>query len=282
MAVKLTIGQISTGSVLSTTDYIEAEVSGISKKIDIQTLANYMTPLGSYVDMAYEKTPSATFPAVAVYDADHTISSANYPLLVPELRAAYASVTLTAGTVVSTINVNATGGSILSSVDSAYTIMLSALTEEYAVQSAYSICVTIGGVDYTITSVSTVIGISGSIATGATTMTIYPHRIIGTTGNAIVFKDSGRALMSHDGKLRINGLRRRHHLQGHRHSVLHGTGGAAGGGLYVTDGGTAVRYTPSSMDIATDGTSGTPITGSESEPNSVSVYRYIWAQRYTP
>jgi hypothetical protein len=281
--LSLTIGQISTGSVLSTTDYLEAEVSGVSKKIDIQTLANYMTPLGSYVDMAYEKTPSATFPAVAVYDADHTISETNYPLLVPELRAAYASVTLTAGTIVSTINVNATGGSILSSVDSAYTIMLSALTEEYAVQSAYSICVTIGGVDYTITSVSTVIGISGSIATGATTMTIYPHRIVGTTASAIVFKDSGRALMSHDGKLRVAGMRRRHHFQGHYHNPISPTLGfiGTGGSTHAAAGASYAQASTTGAPV-TDTVNGTPITGPESEPNSASVYRYIWAQRYTP
>lgn len=279
---KVTIGQISSATSLDEADYLEIEHSGVSYKATLEQVACFATPCGAYVDMAYEKTVSATFPAVAVWDSDKTINVANYPILVPELRAMTASVTLTAGTIVTSIDVNATGGSILSSVNSAFTIMAAALLEEYNVQNAFSIAVTIGGTEYTITSVSSTITISGTIATGATTMTIYPHRVSGTSATAIVFKDSGRALMTHDGKIRIGGLRRRHHLQGHRHSVIHGTGGVPGYGLNVSDGGSAVRYTPSSMEIATDGTSGTPITGAESEPNSSTVFRYIWAQVYTP
>jgi hypothetical protein len=285
MATNVTIGQISSGSSLSTADYIEIEASGISKKIDMQILANYMTPCGAYIDMAYAKTPSASFPAVAL-DSDKTISVTNYPILVPELRAAPATVTLTAGTVVTSININMTAGSTITSVDSAFTIILAGIIEEYAVQSAYSICVTIGGTDYTILSASTVIGISGTIATGATTMTIYPHRIVGTTNSAIVFKDAGRALMSVDGKLRIAGLRRRHHFQGHYHQGQYNIGGAGSRVLVNSVSVTASKANAglfdSSDEPTTDGTNGTPITGRETEPNNTSVYRYLWAQAYTP
>ena len=275
-----TIGQLSSGTTLSTSDYIEAEISGASKKITIQTLLNYMTPLGAIVETAYKRTPAADFPAVPV-SSDVTVDEANYPLLVSELRADAAEVWLTAGTVITSINVNATAGSNLTSVDSAFTIILAALTEEYAIQSAYSIAVTIGGTDYEVASLSSVIGITGTIATGATTMTVYPHRIVGSTTTARVFKDAGRATMSHDGKLRIAGTRRRHHFQGH----LLQTGVSAGGALpgisasnRTTNSGTSLTGT----SFGDDGTNGTPITGPETEPNSMSVWRYIWAQVYNP
>ena len=278
-----TIGQLSSGTTLSTSDYIEAEISGASKKITIQTLLNYMTPLGAIVETAYKRTPAADFPAVPV-SSDVTVDEANYPLLVSELRADAAEVWLTAGTVITSINVNATAGSNLTSVDSAFTIILAALTEEYAIQSAYSIAVTIGGTDYEVASLSSVIGITGTIATGATTMTIYPHRIVGSTTTAKVFKDAGRATMSHDGNLRIAGTRRRHHMQGHLHgdtsyplqirSTLQSGGSATG--AWVGGSGTDIKT------YYTDATNGTPIPGPESEPNSTSVYRYIWAQVYNP
>lgn len=291
-----TISQLSGGTSLSTTDYIEAEISGASKKITIQTLSNYMTPLGVIVETAYKKTPSETFPAVPL-TADIDIDEANYPLLVSELRSDAAEVWLTAGTVVTSVNVNATAGSNLTSVDSAFTIILAALTEEYAIQSAYSIAVTIGGTDYAVASLSSVIGITGTIATGATTMTVYPHRIVGSTTTAKVYKDAGRATMSHDGKLRIAGTRRRHHFQGHKHGQrltnsgasadlpmgADGGGGPSGSTYYLSTGaGTGTKNQLLTDSPYSDGTNGTPITGPETEPNSMSVWRYIWAQVYNP
>jgi hypothetical protein len=283
MATK-TIGQIDTVSSLSSADYFEIESGGVSYKALLSQLAAFATPCGTLLDIGYQKTISSSFPAVALWDSDKTISTANYPILVPDLRASPASVTLTAGTVVTSVNVNMTSGSVITSVDSAFTIILNALTEEYAIQGAYSICVTIGGTDYTITSVSTVIGISGTIATGATTMTVYPHRIVGSTTTAKIFKDSGRALMSHDGKLRIAGTRRRHHYQGHFHAAYSFSSGGGNtvlasvstGNALSTEAGAQVR------ESKTDSVNGTPITGPETEPNSSGVYRYMWAQVYVP
>jgi len=280
-----TIGQLTAATSMDDTDYVEIEHVGASYRATLQQIANFATPCGAYVDMAYEKTVSETFPAVALWESDKTLSSSNYPILVPELRAAVASVTLTAGTVVTSIDVNATAGSVLSSVNSAFTIIAAAIVEEYALQSAYSICVTIGGNEYTITSASSTITISGTIATGATTLSVYPHRIVGTSESAIVFKDSGRALLSHDGKTYLLGFRRRDRSQGYLHTIYNGS--SAGGSLNgispssrTTNTGTTM--TGLSMDIVTDGVNGTPRIGPTTDPNSSIVYRYLWAQEYLP
>lgn len=295
---KVTIGQLSTGTTLSTTDYLEAEISGVSKKITIQTLLNYMTPLGAIVETAYEKTISESFPAIPLR-VDSVVSKTNYPLIVPELRAAAVEVILTAGTSVTSINVNATAGSILSSVDSAFTIILNGILEEFAIQGSYSIPVTIGGTDYTITSASasSSFTISGTIATGATTMTVYPHRIVGSTTTAKVYKDTGRATLAMDGNRSLMGFRRRDRMQGHWHvangsiMVGHQTSsnlntGIAAGPSYTKVGilSDSSPQTPNNSINApiTDGTNGTPRTGLVTEPNSSTVFRYIWAQVYNP
>lgn len=283
---KVTIGQLSTGTTLSTTDYLEAEISGVSKKITIQTLLNYMTPLGAIVETAYEKTISESFPAIPLR-VDSVVSETNYPLIVPELRAAAVEVILTAGTSVTSINVNATAGSILSSVDSAFTIILNGILEEFAIQGSYSIPVTIGGTDYTITSASasSSFTISGTIATGATTMTVYPHRIVGSTTTAKVYKDTGRATLAMDGNRSLMGFRRRDRMQGHWHAFTYDRG-------YISESSTGgfdrVLAAPSTQrndkvrELVTDGTNGPPRTGLVTEPNSSTVFRYIWAQVYKP
>lgn len=283
-----TIGQLSTKTSIAATDYLEIEVSGASGKVSLQYLANLMTPLGAIVETAYEKTISETFPAIPLRN-DSTIDEANYPLIVQELRAAATEVILTAGTSVTSINVNATAGSILSSVDSAFTIILNGILEEYAIQGAYSIPVTIGGTDYTITSASasSSFTINGTIATGATTMTVYPHRIVGSTTTAKIFKDSGRACLSMDGNRSLMGFRRRDRMQGHYHDPLYGGSflRSSGSGTKVhqtSGGGTAWGLDSTTGSSNTDGTNGTPRTGLVTEPNSSTVFRYLWAQVYIP
>lgn len=297
---KVTIGQLSTGTTLSTTDYLEAEISGVSKKITIQTLLNYMTPLGSIVETAYERTISESFPAISL-KADTTVDEANYPLIVSELRSSAVEVILTAGTSVTSINVNATAGSILSSVDSAFTIILNGILEEFAIQGTYSIPVTIGGTDYTITSASasSSFTISGTIATGATTMTVYPHRIVGSTTTANVFKDTGRATLAMDGNRSLMGFRRRDRMQGWQSGATSDASGARNlfGVLDTRDTrtgtsalpnfapplyGTALQGATNMIKAVSDGTNGTPRTGLVTEPNSSTVFRYIWAQVYNP
>jgi hypothetical protein len=102
---------------------------------------------------------------------------------------------------------------------------------------------------------------------------------VGSTTTAKVFKDSGRALMSVDGKYRVAGFRRRHHMQGHRHTTFPND---FGNSTFTGKGVNANQITVHTGDPVTDTVNGTPITGPETEPNSSTVYRYIWAQIYIP
>jgi len=292
-----TIGQLNSISNPTSGDLVEAESLGISGKLTLSQIAALSRPCGEIFDMAYKKTISSDFPAVALWESDQTISATNYPVLVPELRSAAAEVKLTAGTIVTSINCNATGGSILSSVDSAFTIMVNALAEEYAIQAAYSIAVTIGGTEYTIASVSSTITISGTIATGATTLSVYPHRIVGTSNSAIVFCDSGRATLTHDGNTRLAGLRRRNRMQGFQvGSTADGTGARNLFGVLDTRDyrastsalannappiyDTTSQGATNKITAVSDGVNGIPRTGPNTEPDSNVVYRYMWAQVY--
>ena len=74
-------------------------------------------------------------------------------------------------------------------------------------------------------------------------------------------------------------------LQGHWHGAGYFTSGGAnsGAGPYIVGTATATGRTANTGEISisaatTDGTNGTPITGPETEPNSTTVYRAMWAQ----
>jgi hypothetical protein len=231
--------------------------------------------IGSYIEGDIDETASAKNPIVKLWDSDHILDVANYPRLVPLYRAE--KVKAWSGSVYVTDHSVTVAGSVITGSGTAWDNMLAALVEDVAVHGGYTGYrpANIAGVDFEISNISTVahtITVTGSPATGAQTCIVYARRIAGSNTTARTYKDSGRVTMSQDGVLRVAGLRRRFHMQGHRHQVVR-FGGAynlGSGTPYVNDAGT-------SGDPITDGTNGTPITGPETEPNSATVYRTIWA-----
>lgn len=244
--------------------------------------------IGSFIDGLADDAISAKNPVVKVWDGSHDISSANYPPLVPILRAIKTQIY--SGSAWITDHTVTVAASVLTGSGTAWTRLLAALAEDYLVHgSTYSAwrSINVAGVDFTITNVNTGAGtitVSGTPTSGSQTAIIYPYRITGSTSTARVFADSGRALMSADGNLRVNGFRRRHHAQGHYHGPKSPSTGfqGIGGGSFSLNAGAGIPQDTSTGSPITDGTNGTPITGPETEPNSSTVYRELWAGVYIP
>lgn len=248
-----------------------------------KTICGLGTPAGVVIDSAIERTVDDFFPAVPLWDGDHDLDAANYPILVPLLRAHKAKA-WNGSAFVTSFSVNVSG-SVITLSGTAGTNLVNALAEEVLVHGGYTggRCVTIGGIEYPVTLVSTgslQITVSGSPASGAQTMEVYLNRIAAQPSKARTFKDSGRALMSMDGVKLMPGLRRRNYMQGHWH-VNQGHSGAGGAGNYKTFWASGVPQGSDASSIqnpTADMNNGTPRTGPDTEPNSMPVYRYLWAQ----
>jgi hypothetical protein len=265
---------------------------------DIAMRSDLLT--GEIREFAYKAitAPTEAKPYLAIWDSDHDIDVAHWPLLVPELRAqtlevfgSSALVTSWSGTVAGSVF---TGPAAGTNAGDAWTNLLNALAEEELVQASYSNwrCVNIAGVDYPISNVnsgSRTITVTGTPATGAQTLIVYPFRISGSTTTARTFKDAGRATMSADGILMVAGLRRRNHLQGHWQNV--NTGSATGGSLGTLNGGSATgrectvagknqQFSFTATDLVPDGVNGPPRVGPNTETDSSIVYRYIYGGQY--
>lgn len=229
-------------------------------------------------------------PIIPLWDADHTLDVANEPILVPKLRAE--KVSSYSGSAYVTDHTVSVAGSVATGSGTAWDALLAQLAEDELVHGSYTNwrCINIAGTDYAITNVNAsahTVTVSGSPTSGSQTAIVYARRIAGSTTTARTYKDSGRALMSQDGTLRISGLRRRHHMQGHDHLTNCVTSAStattrglrfATGALYNSNDLPSVGSTAYTNGMITDGTNGTPLTGTDTEPNSSTVYRAMWAQ----
>jgi hypothetical protein len=222
-------------------------------------------------------------PIVPLWDDNHVLAVANYPILVPKLRAE--KVSAWSGSAYVTNHTVSVAGSVATGSGTAWDALMAALAEDTLVHDGYTNwrCINIAGTDYAITNVnapSHTCTVSGSPTSGSQTAIVYARRIAGSTTTARTYKDSGRALMSPDGTLRVAGLRRRFHMQGHYHDPLspqasfYGSGGATN---QRNDTNPSMKSITTTGAPVTDGTNGTPITGPEIEPNSSTVYRAMWA-----
>ena len=249
--------------------------------------------LGAY------QAPSALNPAICIskYDAnsDITISSSNYPLLVPYLReityienASYSSSFTTSA--VSSVNGTST---ITFASNTANNTMIAAYDEEMKYDNSVrggtvdttdftngKFTINVSGVDYVITalntstrvfSLNTPSGLGSSNA--AQTCIIYPFRIAGSSTTAFIRKlKDGSTLLSGIG-MRARGIQ-----QSHKHAVaalLSANISAMGTG--------ANSATSNSLDSGvpkTDGTNGTPRVGSDTQGHGMQSLIYLYAGTY--
>jgi hypothetical protein len=242
--------------------------------------------IGSYIESDFDDTASARRPIIKLWDSDHIIDVANYPLWVAKARAE--KVKSWSGAAYITDHSVTVAGSVATGSGTAWDNHLAALVEEVAVHGGYTNwrAGNIAGVDIAITNVSTVahtITFASAPTSGAQTYIMYGRRIAGSNTTARTYKDSGRATMSPDGTLRVAGLRRRHHMQGHWHDFYYANSvlaitGAQIGNTSPTPGSNATLHAGVPIHSpSSDGVNGTPITGPETEPNSSTVYRAVWA-----
>ena len=165
---------------------------------------------GEIREFAYKAitAPTELKPYLAIWDSDHDIDVAHWPLLVPELRAqtlevfgSSALVTSWSGTVAGSVF---TGPAAGTNAGDAFTNLLNALLEEAKVHGGGAETATytsgrsvnIAGVDYPLAGLSVgarTITVTGTPATGAQTLIVYPFRISGSTTTARVYRDAGRA-----------------------------------------------------------------------------------------
>jgi hypothetical protein len=239
--------------------------------------------IGSYIESDIDETPSSKNPIVKLWDADHILDVASYPRLVPLLRAE--KIKSWSGSAYVTDHSVTVSGSVITGSGTAWDALLAALVEDVAVQGGYSnyraANIAGGDNDFAISNISTVahtMTVTGSPATGAQMCIVYARRIAGSNTIARTYKDSGRATMSQDGGLRVAGLRRQFRMQGHWHNINWGNSATIATGSQDWDPTATQQILNYKVkDPIADAVNGTPRTGPETEPNSSTVYRSIWA-----
>lgn len=179
-------------------------------------------------------------------------------------------------------------------------ILMRALAEAYAYDREYGTLTlpeAIGGIpagDYQITGITLAnVGSSSAVitcsATGLTpgaktassaNISIYPHRIAGSTTTAR-HKELTDAALTNDGLYNVLGLAQRDAMQGHYHSsTANNVGtGSAGSGFAAGSGQTLTAVSVTSP--STDGTNGPPRTGPRTRPRSGIFNFYAYVGTYT-
>lgn len=247
----------------------------------------------------FEITPSRFFPAVPRYDADHDIAVANYPLLVPLLRAVKAKVkgvTDFASTVSgSVITLTSTSASLalvkLINEDMGVNGWLVAQSPTYSVDFSTASTrrtVNVAGTDYAITAVNLLtpsITVSGTPASGSQTVSCYTYRIAGSSTTARLHRLSGFVGViagDVDGE-HVGGWRKMDQVQGHWHAQwATNTGNTTTGSGGQVASATSFQGNNMVRDAVTDTVNGTPRTGKTTNPRSHSLYAYTAAGIYIP
>jgi hypothetical protein len=281
------------------TDASVAESAGsnaqILKLIKFNAI-KYSKNIGEFFYIEDNKSPSAFviatpdnfFPAINLskININLDISTTNYPLLVPYLRALKVKyLDGTSGEVTSwTATVSGSNITMPTSTDS--DAILSSLAEDVLVHGGYTNyrSITVAGTEFPITNINTstrVITVTGTPSAGSQTVEFFNYRITGSSTTARLFEVKGRGFIApNDSSGRHqNGLRVRDQFQGH----YHGTYSSRAGGSNVLQAGAGYQWTDGSSIVGsptTDGTNGTPRTGSTTHGAGLSAHLYIWARSY--
>lgn len=225
-------------------------------------------------------------PIVKLWDADHDLAAANYPLLVPALRAEMAKAW--SGSAYVTSHSVTVSGSTITGSGTAWDYLVAAIAEDALKLGSYKRCINIGGTDYAITAAtpgSHTLTVTGSPSSGAQTAIMYPYRIAGSATSARVFKDTGSANMTPDGMRYVAGLQVRDRTQDHWHNGIAFEDSAVTGGGAIAELGFRSKSKAQTNDINWWGagspcaspTGGTPRTGATTDPNAAIRYRVMHA-----
>lgn len=297
--------EFSIAQAAGTNKYVLAAIKGLA--------IAHGKPLGELFFLHKHKDPAAFdkdnpedyFPGLCLDDGDHDIAVANWPDLVPDLRA-----------IKSTYNEGITGEdsifditdwAIVSNVATltfANTIaelkMLAALSEDNLVQGGYSswrsitLPSAIGDItagEYAITNVdpstrkvSFAFTAGDNSGSGSWTAEFYRHRIPGSSTTARVYeRPAGVLVAANDGDGEcIAGMRRRDRFQGHIPDPIAASGSVAMTLANGFAGGTSTGGVPGAPynGLKSDGTNGTPRTGKTTDPRSLVGHLYMWGTKY--
>jgi hypothetical protein len=297
------------------TDASVAESAGsnaqILKLIKFNAI-KYSKNIGEFFYIEENKSPSAFvlatpdnfFPAINLskININLDISTTNYPLLVPYLRALKVKYLDGTSGEVSSFTATVASSSITMPTSTSSDAILSSLAEDVLVHGGYTNyrSITVAGTEFPITNINTstrVITVTGTPSAGSQTVEFYNYRITGSSTTARLFEVKGRGFIApNDSSGRHqNGLRVRDRYQGHWFAdstnttlqLRSYTGNPSGS--VVTDPPQAdARFSTAAANggnnksiVHIDDTiNGTPRTGLTTHGAGVSAHLYIWARSY--
>ena len=258
----------------------------------------YSKNIGEYFWLEENKSPSAFtiatpdnfFPAINLskINVNSDITTSNYPLLVPYLRALKVRYLDGTGSEVNSWTATVSGSNITMPTSTSSDAILASLAEDVLVHGSYTNyrSITVNSVEFPITNINTatrVITVTGTPSAGSQTVEFYNYRITGSSTSARLFEVKADSLISpNDSSGRHqNGLRVRDRFQGHWHQSYNYNassliGAQIGGASNITSASTFNNI----KEPITDGTNGTPRTGSTTHGQGISAHIYMWARSY--
>jgi hypothetical protein len=237
-------------------------------------------------------TPDDFFPAINLskININSDISIANYPLLVPYLRALKVRYLDGTSGEVNSWTATVSGSNITMPTSTSSDAILSSLAEDVLVHGGYTNfrSITVAGTEFPITNINTttrVITVTGTPSSGSQTVEFFNYRITGSTTTARLFEIKGRGFIApNDASGRHqNGLRVRDRFQNHWHEIFNGItsqgGQQSAGSLNFSDV-SRIQSTWTQVRNPISDTATTPRTGSTTHGAGVSAHLYIWARSF--
>lgn len=264
--------------------------------------------VGEYIELDSYKLPTAWdatsittaknyFPALCLSNINiqQVLDVANYPDLVPHLRAKQIKYMEGMSGEVSVWSCSISGSVVTFPNNASANALLAALAKDVIAHGGYTNWRTLteNNVEYPITGINLItreVTVTGTPTSGTQNVTLFPHRIAGSTTTAREFQVSGKSLISANDSagLFIPGLRMYGYVQGHKHgantldyrSNTAALSAADTRQIGSTNGGSSVSNI--NDNPTDDGTNGPPRTASETHSPSQVSHLYKFARRYLP
>ena len=262
----------------------------------------YSKNIGEYFWLEENKSPSAFtiatpdnfFPAINLskININSDITTSNYPLLVPYLRALKVRYLDGTGSEVNSWTATVSGSNITMPTSTSSDAILASLAEDVLVHGSYTNyrSITVNSVEFPITNINTatrVITVTGTPSAGSQTVEFFNYRITGSSTSARLFEVKADSLISpNDSSGRHqNGLRVRDRFQGHWHQSYSPNSVSPS---LVTSIETFINTNNTAQILGfnhtrepiSDGTNGTPRVGLTTHGQAISAHIYMWARSY--